>query len=455
MAMDALPVIVVGAGPGGLAAAWRLQRAGHRVKVLEAAPQVGGRMQSVTRDGYPVDRAATIIPDVYHQLLGIVAEAGLSDELVPAGTVIGFAKPDGIHYLDSDRLYLDAVRTRILSPRSKLMMLRMMWDNRRLAPLMSYEDLSVAAGYDTETAAAYAARRTTPEIAEYVVDATIRGVLAVSATETSVLDFFFSFTKVFGSKLLNFRDGLGSYPRLLAAKFDDLTCDAEVLAVRDTGPDVEVTWRDRDGAEHVERAAGCVLAVPPDVTARVATDLDPERRRFLAGVEYTSLVSINAGLAAPPAGVPAFFVQVPASIDDDLFGIVLEHHKVPGRLPAGKGAITAYCMSHASARLAELDDERARATILAKVEKVLGPLPPVEWIDLNRWPRVVVRSYPGYYREVGEFLARGRGVDRRVRIAGDFLSSSNTNTATASGERAARELIATLAAPATVPDRAG
>lgn len=447
--MDALPVIVVGAGPGGLAAAWRLQRSGHRVKILEAAPTVGGRMQSVMRDGYPIDRAATIIPDVYTQLLTIVEEAGLADELVPAGTVIGFAKPDGLHYLDSDRLYLDAIRTKILSFRSKLTMLRMMRDNRRLAPLMSYEDLSIAAEYDTETAAAYATRRTTPEIAEYVVDATIRGVLAVSATETSVIDFFFSFTKVFGSKLLNFRGGLGSYPRLLAARFDDLTCNAEVTAVEEAEAEVTVTWLDTEGAEHTERAAGCVLAVPPDRTARLLPGLDPERRAFLESIEYTSLVSINAGLAAPPKDVPAFFVQVPASIDDDLFGIILEHHKVPGRLPAGKGAITAYCMSDASANLAELDDEQAKATILAKVAKVLGPLPPVEWIDLNRWPQVVVRTYPGYYREVGEFVARGRA-DRRVRIAGDFYSSSNTNTATASGERAARDLMTVLAAPAVV-----
>lgn len=190
------PVIVVGAGAGGLAAAWRLKLAGHQVRILEAGPKVGGRIQSTRHHGHVVDRAASIVPDAYANILGIVAEAGLTDELVPGGSVIGFAKPGGIHYLDSARLYSSAARTRLLSPRSKLMMLRLLRDARRLDPLMSYEDLSVAAAYDTETAEQYAARRLTPEISEYVIDGAIRAILGTRAKDVSVLEFFISFAKV-------------------------------------------------------------------------------------------------------------------------------------------------------------------------------------------------------------------------------------------------------------------
>lgn len=437
------PVIVIGAGPGGLAAAWRLKQAGHTVRILEADGKVGGRMQSIRRDGYIVDRAASIIPDVYSNILGIVAEAGLTDELVPGGSIIGFAKPDGIHYLDSARLYLDAPFSKVLSWRSKLMMLRMFLDNRKFEPLMSYEDLSLAAHLDTESATQYADRRVTPEIRDYVIDAAIRAILGTRAKDVSVLEFFFSFNKVFGSKLMNFRGGMGSYPELLAAKFDDVVLNARVVSVEEGPDEVTVTWVDAEGTEHVERAAGCVCALPGDKSAAIVTALDPWRRQFLTDVDYTPTVSINAGLAAPP-DIPGFVVQVPSDVRDELMCVVMEHHKAPGRVPAGKGGLTTYTMAEAAAELMNDDDDTAAAKVLGWTENVIGALPHVDWVQVNRWEQVVVRSYPGYYTQVGEFMKLRRERDRRVQIAGDFYSSSNANTATASGEAAARDLLAAL-----------
>lgn len=443
----------MGAGPGGLAAAWRLRAAGHPVRILEKDAKVGGRMQTTIKDGFVVDRAAQIIPDAYTNILGIVSEAAMTDELVKGGSIIGFAKPGGIHYLDSDRLYSSAAKTRLLSPRSKLMMLRLLRDAKRLEPLMSYEDLSIASEYDTETAAEYAARRVTPEIAEYVIDGAIRAILGTRARDVSMLEFFFSFSKVFGSTLWNFRDGMGSYPETLATRFDDIQLNAEVLSVEEAGDGVTVTWRDADGADHVETAAGCVIAVPADRAAALHPGLDEWRRSFLENVRYTTTVSINAGLSAPPPGVPGFVVQVPPSVDDDLMCVVLEHNKAPEHVPAGKGGLTTFTMHEAARRLLEKTDEEVADEVLAHTEGIIGKLPDVEWVLVNRWTFVCVRTYPGYYKEVGRFQALRRERDRRVQLAGDFYSSSNANTATAAGEAAARDLIATLGRP-TAPTAA-
>ena len=48
-------IAVVGGGLTGLTAAWRLQRAGHRVTVFEKAPQVGGAIVTLERDDWLVE----------------------------------------------------------------------------------------------------------------------------------------------------------------------------------------------------------------------------------------------------------------------------------------------------------------------------------------------------------------------------------------------------------------
>ena len=52
-------VIVIGAGPGGLAAAMLLARAGARVKVVERLDHVGGRTSSFGGDGFTFDLGPT------------------------------------------------------------------------------------------------------------------------------------------------------------------------------------------------------------------------------------------------------------------------------------------------------------------------------------------------------------------------------------------------------------
>src|SRR5690606_2808302 len=52
-------VVIVGAGPGGLAAALQLARAGCQVTVLERRDRVGGRTSAIELDGFRFDCGPT------------------------------------------------------------------------------------------------------------------------------------------------------------------------------------------------------------------------------------------------------------------------------------------------------------------------------------------------------------------------------------------------------------
>lgn len=70
------PVIVVGSGFGGLAAAVRMRALGYEVKVLEARDQPGGRASVFLRDGYSFDAGPTVItaPYLFAELFELVGK---------------------------------------------------------------------------------------------------------------------------------------------------------------------------------------------------------------------------------------------------------------------------------------------------------------------------------------------------------------------------------------------
>ena len=63
-------VLIIGAGPGGLATAMRLAKTGYDVHIYEAEAIPGGRMRGFSKDGYHFDTGPSIlqVPRVYHEL---------------------------------------------------------------------------------------------------------------------------------------------------------------------------------------------------------------------------------------------------------------------------------------------------------------------------------------------------------------------------------------------------
>src|SRR5262249_2812791 len=151
-----------------------------------------------------------------------------------------------IHEVDVSRLMVDAVRSRVLSLRSKLAMAKVGPDNFRIRPHLSAEGVARLADFDTETAAAYAERKLNSEIHDYVVDMAVAGLLGTRANEISKVEFFFCVNGFLGTKLFVFRDGLSSYAERLASALD-VRLGAEVVAIEDAGNETQVTWRDGMG----------------------------------------------------------------------------------------------------------------------------------------------------------------------------------------------------------------
>jgi phytoene desaturase len=103
--------IVIGAGFGGLAAAARLRAMGHRVTVVEAGDQPGGRARAFEREGFHFDAGPTVITAPYlfdelFELFGKNREDYFA--LTPVDPFYRVAFQDGRHFDyvgDDERLF--------------------------------------------------------------------------------------------------------------------------------------------------------------------------------------------------------------------------------------------------------------------------------------------------------------------------------------------------------------
>lgn len=127
-------VVIVGAGPGGLAAAMLLSRAGARVTVLERQDQVGGRTSTIEENGYRFDLGPTffLYPEILQE---IFRECGLQlDDEVELKRLDPHYQ---LHFEGSDTLLASPDRDKMerevsrLSPRDAGGFERFLQDNRK------------------------------------------------------------------------------------------------------------------------------------------------------------------------------------------------------------------------------------------------------------------------------------------------------------------------------------
>ncbi len=106
------PIVVIGAGVGGLSAAIHLAARGQRVIVLEKNQYVGGKMAEVRAEGFRWDTGPSVIT-MRHVFEDLFTAAGrsLSDylTLVPVDPLTRYFYPDGV-ILDAARSLSEMVR---------------------------------------------------------------------------------------------------------------------------------------------------------------------------------------------------------------------------------------------------------------------------------------------------------------------------------------------------------
>ncbi|MGQ0698406.1 MAG: protoporphyrinogen/coproporphyrinogen oxidase [Panacagrimonas sp.] len=431
--------LVVGGGPAGASAAFRLQRAGVQVRMIERDARIGGRTRTEHIDGYIVDIGAGLLPGTYQAVYRLMQDAGLANQLAPMTSPTAVIRDGRLHYLELSNALRSMLGTQLLGLNSKLHFAAIGLKALGMWKTLGFDSLAGAAPYDTETLSDYAERSLTPELYEYLVNPTEKMLYTISGSEASVVDFFWCVKNLLHPKAYCVKGGMDCVVTEVSRNFEVAT-ETEALGVTEVGNQVEVRLRDKLGRETTESVDFCVIATPARDAPKIDRGLSQASRQYLEALEYSTLTDLHLRLRERP-DEKAVLIMVPDATDPDLAGIVFEHNKGVDRAPVGKGAISAYFMHRWARQVYALPDEEIYRRGMAKIERVLpriGKL--VEGYLVQRWDYAATVSSPGHYKKLAGFV-EGLNMRRRVQLAGDYFSLACVNSAVTSGEIAATRLV--------------
>jgi oxygen-dependent protoporphyrinogen oxidase len=431
-----LDVAVVGAGVAGLTAAEELTRAGLSVRVFEAGERVGGRMASHRRDGYLLDAGAEQISDLgYRATWELVDRLGISRaEIPPITAPIALWRDGRAHPGMFDPRGLP--RGAGLSVAGRLSMVRYLAatgphsdrydpDRPELTPL----------GLRTVAELGRCYHRELHDLVFEPVASTFFGW----DTARSAAAPFVSLMLAVGpaTNWRTYAEGMDTLARRLAERVDVVT-----------GTEVHEVVAQRGSARLTTSvgpvtARSVLLCVPAPVALRLYANVPADEREYLAACGFTPMLKVACLLdrpLAPPCGRPLYGLLFPRAGEPVLSGLLVDHHKHPGRVPPGGGLLSLLARPSVTRDLLDAPDAEVVATLSTAAQRYVPGLRQATTATVvHRFRHGLPEATPAALALRARFAARPLGP---VDYAGDWvlLRPSSEGAVRAAAAAAARVL---------------
>lgn len=433
---------MVGSGPAGLAASWRLATMGHRVVLYERRELPGGLMRSDVLDGAVVDVAVQMIGSTYGSTIHLIREVGLGARLVRArgrDALWRRGRPHAFTYGSVGSMAASAA----LPGSLKLKLLS------RYLPFLAARcrglDANDPAGtggerHDAESIAEWGLRELGDDFVEYLAYPFLAAYHAAEPERTSAA-FYHGLARMgMDVELYALEGGAGGLAFAVVEAIEVRGGEyvgGRVVERVEAGPaGVAVHLENGDVVEH----DAAVIAVPAAAAAGMLvqpTDLTA----WLGRVETAPFVSL-AVVTDGPVRTDWFGLGVPRTEEpgDRIAVVCTESEKAGGLVQPDRGLIMAF---PAPARLPALMAGPADAIpgeILPGVDRALGGISErARVVKAYRHPEGHTRFPPGYIHHLRSFDERW--LPERIALAGDYRVAPTVEGAVVSGERAAARLL--------------
>lgn len=418
-------IVVIGAGIAGLTAAYRLQKAGHEVVVLEAADHVGGRMITIHWNGWSIDPGAKFVTGDDKYLLEMAAELGLQDQLyqmfndgVPT-VILRDGKLHAVNFV-SIGSYL---RWTGVSFQARLAMLKLLPYFLAVAPkVKNMYRMDQAPGPDDDTLEEFFYKRISAEMYEYWAFPTFETYCSYGGGDLSRKAFLALMVSYLNSKSLGLRAGIGSLPEAIASRLE-VRLEARAERIETTpGGSVAVTFRQGNRQQVIE-AERAVVAVQGNRVLELLPQPRPAWQTFFPHVHYAFTASIFQEVNGHfDPGVPG--VMIPRGEDMYICSVGIDQHRDGQTLLLVDTAVARYDPNEADESIIA----KARADTLKVHPELSGRLGETL---VYRWPEKVPTFRPGYLTALAAF--RRDTQENPVYFCGDYLAGPSTGGALYAG----------------------
>jgi protoporphyrinogen/coproporphyrinogen III oxidase len=455
------PVVIVGGGIAGLAAAYEFSRQRVPFVLLESGPRVGGVVFSEQIDGYTIDGGPDALLIQKPEGIKLCEELGLGDQLVPTKLPrLAFIQRDGrLHALPAGSVlgiptaWGPFVRTRLFSWAGKARM---------------GAELFIPARRDggDESIGGFMTRRFGAEATTYLAEPLLAGIHAGDVDRLSVRALFPRFVEEeanYGSLLRAFRrqgsrqpspdgafkslpGGLSDMVRALVA-----TLPAESIRVR-----TPVSRIQKDGdAFRVETGPGdrletraVVLATPAFAASTILRSLSPVLSGLCGEIPYSSAATVALAFrrdAVAHALNGSGFV-VPKVENTGIMAGSWLSSKWPNRAPADRVLLRAFVGGARDPRALEKSDSELVATAMAALRPLLGIVGEPVLKRVYRWERGNAQHEVGHLDRLARIEAALLTIPG-LHLTGSGYRGVGIPDCVADGRATAKKVCAWLASP--------
>jgi len=407
-------VAVLGGGATGLAAAFKLNQLGRRVRLFEASAHLGGSVRTERFDGWLAEAGPNTLQEKHRDILALITELGLDPERVVASAtaknryIVRNGQPLAVPMSP-----LALWRTPLFSGRSKRRLFTELWTK----PQERANDVALS-----ELIASHFG----PEFVDYALNPIISGIYAGDPAKLStrytfpqLLDSEQSHGSLLRglkagvkarrergepqSRIVSFRDGLQTLTDALARRLPagSIELNATVKNIRTAlGVPWRVTWSNGEVA-HTEEFGAVVVALPAAALARLTFGNDAHRPlAVLDEVVQPPVASLFVGFRRDQVRHPldGFGALVPAVEHRRILGVLFSSSLFPGRAPEGHVALTAMAGGSTRPEIARLPPDELQAGIMAELRVLLGIEDEPVVHRLNYWPQAIPQYNLGYDR---------------------------------------------------------